>query len=370
MNVDYDEDVRALMDHARKLLDARGAIDAARRVLETAGDTHATGLWRELGAQGWCGVAIDDAHGGLGMASVALAGLAEELGRSLAPVPFASSIYGFAQAIALAGSETQRAALLPEIASGALIGTLAFTEGPGTPFAAPPTARVERGRLHGTKQPVTDGAIADWAVVLAATADGPGLFVVGLNDPGVTRRSVSTLDPTRPAARLDFADVPVEPVGRTGDGVALAAQILTRYAVPLAFEAIGGADACLEMAVAYTRTRFAFGRPVAGYQAVKHRLADIYVKNEMARSNAYYAAWAADHDPAVFESATAAARIAACEAYWFAAKELIQLHGGIGFTWEMDCHLFYRRARHLSTAAGAPDWWRARLADQLRQVAA
>jgi alkylation response protein AidB-like acyl-CoA dehydrogenase len=124
------------------------------------------------------------------------------------------------------------------------------------------------------------------------------------------------------------------------------------------------------MAVAYAKTRFAFGRPIGGYQAVKHRLADIYVKTEMARSNAYHAAWAADHDPGALESAAAAARIAASEAYWYAAREIIQLHGGIGFTWEMDCHLFYRRARHLAVIAGAPDWWRTRLADRLRQEAA
>jgi alkylation response protein AidB-like acyl-CoA dehydrogenase len=370
MNVEYDEDVRALMDHARKLLDARGATAAARRVIETEDETHAAELWREMGEQGWCGVAIDAGHGGLGMGSVALCGLAEELGRSLAPVPFASSVYGFAQAVELAGSAEQQARLLPQIAGGEKIGTLAFTEGPGAPFTGPLTTRVEAGRLKGAKLPVTDGLIADVAVVLAATPDGPALFLADLDAAGAARQPVSTLDPTRPAARLDFDDVPVEPLGRAGEGRTLASATLTRYAVPLAFEAIGGADACLAMAVAYAKTRFAFGRPVGGYQAVKHRLADIYVKTEMARSNAYHAAWAADHDPAAFESAAAAARIAASEAYWYAAKEVIQLHGGIGFTWEMDCHLFYRRARHLSAIAGAPDWWRARLADQLKQEAA
>lgn len=370
MNVEYDEDVRALMDHARKLLDARDATAAARRVLETEDETHAAELWREMGEQGWCGVGIGADHGGLGMGTVAMCGLAEELGRSLAPVPFASSVYGFAQAVALAGSAEQQARLLPQIASGAKIGALAFTEGPGTPFAGRLAARVDEERLHGGKLPVTDGRIADLAVVLAATPDGPSLFLADLDHAGVTRQPVSTLDPARPAARIDFDDVPVEPLGRAGEGRAIASAILTRYAVPLAFEAIGGADACLDMAVAYAKTRFAFGRPIGGYQAVKHRLADIYVKTEMARSNAYHAAWAADHDPGALEAAAAAARIAASEAYWYAAREIIQLHGGIGFTWEMDCHLFYRRARHLAVIAGAPDWWRTRLADQLRQEAA
>ncbi|WP_298668078.1 acyl-CoA dehydrogenase family protein [uncultured Sphingomonas sp.] len=370
MNVDYDEDTYALMAHARRLLEARGAVGAARRVLEGEGETHAAALWREVGEQGWCGVAIDAAHGGLGMGSVALCGLAEELGRSLVPLPFASSIYGFGQALTLVGNEAQRLRLLPEIASGARIGALAFTEGPGAPFAGLLAARVEGGLLSGVKLPVTDGMIADAAIVLAAGEQGPGLFIADLDHRGVSRQMLSTLDPTRPAARIDFADVPVEPLGEVGKGYEIAATVLARYAVPLAFEAIGGADACLHMAADYVKKRFAFGRPVGGYQAVKHKLADIYVKNEMARSNAYYAAWAADHDAASFDTAAASARIAASETFWFAAKEAIQLHGGIGFTWEMDCHLFYRRARHLMVAAGAPDWWRERLAARLRQEAA
>lgn len=370
MNVDYDEDVRALMEHARKLLDARGTTGAARQVLQDAEATHSAALWQEIGEQGWCGIGIGADLGGLAIGTVALCGVAEELGRSLAPVPFASSVYGFGQAVVLTGNGRQRTWLLPEIARGELIGTLAFDEGPGAPFAGPLTARVEDGRLSGAKLPVTDGAIADFALVLAASADGPGLFLADLGDPGVEWQPVSTLDPTRPAARLAFRDVPVEPLGRAGDGVALAAQILTRYAVPLAFEALGGADACLAMATDHVKTRYAFGRPIGGFQAIKHRLADMFVRNEMARSNAYFAAWAADNDPAAFETAAAAARIAACEAFWFAATELIQLHGGIGFTWEMDCHLFYRRARHLTAIAGAPDWWRARLAQRLLQEAA
>jgi alkylation response protein AidB-like acyl-CoA dehydrogenase len=367
MNVDYDEDAAALKAHARKLLDDRHSTRAARKLLETDDETHSTRLWQELVEQGWCGVAADPAHGGLGMGTVALCALAEELGRSLAPVPFATSIYGFAQAVAIGGDEEQRQRLTPPVASGARIGTLAFTEHPGAPFAGPLSAHVEGGRLSGTKLPVTDGGIADLAIVLASTGEGPRLFVVDLSHSGVSRSAVSTLDPSRPAARLEFSSVPVEPLGGPGAGIEHASAILARYAVPLAFEAIGGADVCLEMATAYVKTRYAFGRPVGSYQAVKHKLADIYVKNEMARSNAYHAAWAADHDPAVFAAAAASARIAASEAYWFAAKELIQLHGGIGFTWEMDCHLFYRRARHLMVAAGAVDWWRARLAKHLRE---
>ena len=369
MNVDYDDDVRALMEQARRMLDARGAIGLARRCLDH-GEPFATDLWAEIGDQGWCGVAVSQDAGGSGMGMIALCGLAEEIGRSLAPVPFASSVYGFAQAITLAGTPDQRRALLPPIATGARIGTLALGDGPGAPFAAPIAARVSEGRLSGSKLPVTDGGSADHAVVLAQSASGPVLVLADLQQSGVRRTVVSTLDPTRPAARLDFDTVPVEPLGNPGQGIALATGILERLAGPLAFEALGGAEACLAMTVAYVRDRFAFGRPLGGYQAVKHKLADMYVAIEMARSNAYFAAWAADHDPAAFPRAAAAARIAAGEAYWFAAKEAIQLHGGIGFTWDMDCHLFYRRALHLAAVAGPGTWWKARLADLLRQEAA
>jgi alkylation response protein AidB-like acyl-CoA dehydrogenase len=148
--------------------------------------------------------------------------------------------------------------------------------------------------------------------------------------------------------------------------------VFDRAAVLLAFEQCGGADRCLEMAKAYALERYAFGRPIASYQAIKHKLADIYVKNELARSNSYYGAWALNTGAAELPLAAAAARIAASEAFWFAAKENIQTHGGIGFTWEMDCHLFYKRSRQLALVAGAPRAWKERLVSHLerRNVAA
>ena len=365
MNVEYDDDTRALADHARRLLDGRDALGLARKTLEKR-STHDAALWGDLGAQGWCGIAIDPADGGLGMGTIALCALAEEFGRSLAPTPFASSIYGFAQALNLVGSTAQRASILPDIAAGAWIGTLAFTEHPGAPLSGALGARFKDGRLTGNKLPVFDGAIADIAIVLADSRDGPGLFLADMHAPGVTRTTISTLDPTRNAAKVAFVDVAVEPLGAAGAGLSLAAEILQRQAVPLAFEQIGGADRCLGDAVSFAKSRYAFGRPIGGYQAIKHKLADMYVKNEMARSSAYFAAWAADHDPVAFPAAAAAARISASEAHWFAAREAIQVHGGIGFTWEMPCHLHYRRARHLAVVAGAPAWWRQRMATILR----
>ncbi|HEX3366548.1 acyl-CoA dehydrogenase, partial [Phenylobacterium sp.] len=243
----------------------------------------------------------------------------------------------------------------------------ATVERPGVLTEAQVNARVEGGRLTGTKLPVTDGDIADLAVVLARENGPLGLFLVELGGAGVTREALETLDPTRGAARLTFAGAPAERLGDAGEGLSIAEQVLNRAAVLLAFEQCGGADRCLEMAKAYALERYAFGRVIASYQAIKHKLADIYIKNELARSNAYYGAWALNTDAPEMPLAASAARIAASEAFWFAAKENIQTHGGIGFTWEMDCHLYYRRSRQLSLVAGAPRVWKERLVSHLER---
>ena len=208
--------------------------------------------------------------------------------------------------------------------------------------------------------------------MLAKEGGKAGLYLVDLNGPGVTREQLSTLDPTRDAARLTFKDAPAERLGPAGEGFALIEQILDRAAVLIGFEQLGGADKCLEMAKAYALERYAFGRAIASYQAIKHKLADIYVKNELARSNGYYGAWALNTGAAELPLAASAARLSASEAFWFAAKENIQTHGGIGFTWEMDCHLYYKRSRQLGLVAGAPRVWKERLVSQLerRNIAA
>jgi alkylation response protein AidB-like acyl-CoA dehydrogenase len=175
---------------------------------------------------------------------------------------------------------------------------------------------------------------------------------------------LTTLDPTRSAAKLSFAGAPAERLGDE-DGIEAMQAVFDRAAVLLAFEQVGGSDKCLEMAKAYALERHAFGRAIAGYQAIKHKLADIYVKNEIARSNAYYGAWALNTDAGELPLAAATARVAASEAFWVAAKENIQTHGGIGFTWEADPQLYYRRSRQLSLVAGAPATWRERLVSQL-----
>ncbi len=365
MNFDYTDDQKALKDEARRFLAAASPLSVARQVLENPGEGYDSGLWARIVEQGWCGAAIPEEYGGLGLGYVELCALAEELGRAVAPIPFASSIYAFAEALLLAGSEDQKSALLPQIASGEVIGTLAFSEGPGALAAGGITVQAVNGTLTGTKIPVADGLAAGTAVVLAQGEAGPSLYLVDLTAAGVSREAVSTLDPTRGSARITFTGAPAEPLGEPGKGLELLARMQERAAILLAFEQLGGADRCLEMARDYALERYAFGRQIGSYQAIKHKLADVFVKNEVARANAYYGAWALSTNAPELPLAAAAARVAGSAAYWLASKEMIQTYGGIGVTWEADCHFFFRRARHLALVIGAPREWKRRLADQL-----
>jgi len=367
MNFDFSEDQKFLKNEARRFLEANCPTSRVRKVLDDASATWDPELWRAIAGQGWLGAAIPEEHGGLGLGRLELCVIAEELGRAVAPVPFASTVYVLAEAVMMAGSDAQKAAVLPGIAAGEVIGAFATSEGPGALSASAIRATVEGGKLSGTKIPVTDGGIATHALVLAREGGQPGLFLVDLSAAGVTRETLSTLDPSRDAAKLVFDRVPAERLGGAGEGLALVERILDRAAVLLAFEQTGGADHALEMAKEYALERFAFGRTIASYQAIKHKLADMYVKNELARSNAYYGAWALNTDAPELPVAASAARIAASEAYWFASKENIQTHGGIGFTWAVDCHLHYRRSRQLSLVAGAPRTWKDRLVSHLER---
>jgi len=367
MNFDFSDDQKSLKSEARKFLEGRCPTSRVRRVLDDPDASYDAELWADLGAQGWLGAAIPESHGGLGLGRLELCVIAEELGRALAPVPFASTVYFAAEALLLAGSEAQKEAWLPKIAAGEVIGCFATVERPGPLTEGQVQARVEGGRLTGVKIPVTDGDIADLAVVLAREGGALGLYLVELAGEGVARARLETLDPTRGAARLEFSGAKAERLGEAGEGLALAEQVMERAAVLLAFEQIGGADRALEMAKDYAVGRYAFGRPIGSYQAIKHKLADIYVKNELARSNAYFGAWALDTGAAELPVAAAAARVAASEAFWHAAKENLQTHGGIGFTWEMDCHLFYRRAQQLGLVAGGTKAWKERLVSQLER---
>ena len=367
MDFDFSDDQKFLKTEARKFLDARCPVTVVRGVLDDPTKSYDEDLWKAIAGQGWLGAAIPEEYGGLGLGGVEACAIAEELGRALAPIPFASTVYFVSEALMLAGSHEQKSRWLPKIAAGEVIGCFATVERPGVLTDAQVQARVEGGKLTGAKIPVADGDVADLAVVLARESGQTGLYLVELDGAGVSRETLRTLDPTRGAAKLTFAGAPAERLGEPGEGLALAEAVLNRAAVLLAFEQVGGADRALEMAKAYALERYAFGRQIGSYQAIKHKLADIYIKNELARSNAYFGAWALSTGAAELPVAAAAARVAACEAFWFAAKENIQTHGGMGFTWAVDCHLFYRRAQQLGLVAGGAKAWKERLVSQLER---
>lgn len=361
MNFDFSEDQKYLAGEARKFLSAQSPTTEVRKVLNDDAVAYHKDLWKKVGEMGWLGAAIPEEHGGLGLGMLEMCVLAEEMGRAIAPVPFASTAYFLTEAVKLGGSETQKAAILPRIAAGEIIGAYAASEGPGHPDTASLRTTFDGKTLTGLKIPVTDGDIATHAVVLAKESKSAALVLVDLSGPGVTRKSVQTIDPTRSHAEIHFDGAPAERLGAKGEGEALNAQLMDRVAVLIAFEQLGGASVCLDMANEYAKTRYAFGRPIGGNQAIKHKLADMYVKNEVARSNAYYGAWALSTDAAELPEAAAAARVASSEAFWFASKENIQTHGGMGFTWEIDCHLYYRRAKLLAVQAGSPKVWKEKL---------
>jgi alkylation response protein AidB-like acyl-CoA dehydrogenase len=361
MNFDFSEEQNLLRDQAARFL---GDHAAPRAILE--GDAaFDSDLWQGMAGLGWMGTAIPQAYGGVGLGHEELCVIAEELGRSLAPTPFSSSVYLATEAILLAGSDAQKQAYLPKLARGDAIGCFAMAEGIGAPTPATIAASVSDGVLRGEKQPVADGDVADFAVVLARGGGGLSLCIVDLDDAGVVRETVPTVDPTRSHARIVFDGASAAPLGEPGNGWALTRELFDAAAVLIAFEQLGGAQACLDMAVDYARNRYAFGRPIGSFQAIKHKLADVYIATEIARSNAYYGAWALASGAADLPVAAAAARVAASTAYNLAARENIQTHGGMGFTWDSDCQLYYRRAKLLSLTLGGERRWKDRLVSQL-----
>lgn len=364
MNFDFSDELKQLKEEARRFLANKSSPAAVRRILEGPAG-YDKELWSEMGAMGWTGASIPEELGGAGLGALGLCVLAEEIGRSLAPVPFSSTMYFAAEALMAGGSEAQQKTWLPRIAKGEVIGTFALAEGPGKATAKRVRTTFRNGLLNGDKLPVADGMAADLAIVVAQTDRGIGLVLADLSHAGVTRRGVETLDESRKQGQLTFADVPGELLAGGGDGERLLATIEQRAAILMAFEQVGGAQRCLEMARDYSLERYAFGRPIGSFQAIKHKLADVYVATELARSNAYYGAWALSKNAPQLALAAATARVSANEAFWLAAKENIQVHGGMGFTWAFDCHLYYRRAKSLAVANGSTRLWKERLVAEL-----
>jgi acyl-CoA dehydrogenase len=368
MNFEFSDDQKQLKTEARRFLEAKCTSKAVRAVLEGP-QPFDRDLWKGLAEMGFLGVVIPEAYGGLGAGYLELCVVAEELGRVLAPVPFSSSVFLATEFLLLAGDEAQKQAWLPKLAAGETIGTFAFVEGNGPVTPRAIRAAVSNGGLTGIKAPVADGDIADFAIVAArAGADerSISLFLVDLNGPGVTRAAVETIDPTRSHARIDFAAAAAQPLGAAGEGWSLISQVFDRAAILTAFEQIGGADRALEMARDYALERMAFGRPIGSFQAIKHMLADMYVSATLARSNGYYGAWALSTGAAELPEAAATARVSATQAFQHCAKNNIQVHGGMGFTWAFDCHLFYRRSNLLALNLGSLSQWEDLLISRLR----
>lgn len=369
MNFEFSQEALEIGEEARRTLARHDALAGARQVLDGA-QPHDETLWRLMGELGWTAACLPEAHGGSGLSGEVLCMLAYELGRANAAIPFASSVYLTALALSLHGSKAQKDRWLGRLGCAEAIGTLAVAEGRGAsaPLGTAGKAVVKDGCLTGEKWPVPDGSLADVAIVAACNEHGAvGLYLVDLGQHGVQRERLASIDPTRDYACLRFEGVSVEPLGTLAPDQNALRDLWQRACVPLAFEALGGAQASLDMAVDYAKLRYAFGRPIGSFQAIKHKLANLYIGVELARSNAYYAAWALTSDPSRLALAVASAQASATEAFYQCATENIQVHGGFGVTWEANCHLYLRRSRALSAWCGSASFWKEQIVGALEQ---
>ncbi|WP_428629042.1 acyl-CoA dehydrogenase family protein [Sphingopyxis sp.] len=364
MTILYDEGQQAIATESRRVLEARIGKDALLPLLESVGDYHHP-FWETAKEQGWTALALPESDGGLGLGLVELGLIAHQAGRSISGAPFLTSSFGVAKAIELYGSDAQKAQWLPALASGEIVGVIAFAAGPDT-LPARPDMTFADDRLDGTGRGVSGGLAADVAVVLA---DGQGMPVLALVDlKGVDRTPVPSFDNSRCVANLNFSAAPAETlaVGTSAHDAAL--HILALQAVVTAHEQTGGAEVLMEIARDYALTRRAFGQPIGAFQSVKHRIAELYGLVELARANCIHAA--AREGAADFVTAAAAARLSATEAYDTAARDCVQIHGGIGVTWEIGLHLHMRRARSLAIEQGSSLFWEDVLVDRLTGGAA
>ncbi len=364
MNFDFSEEQKMLQKAARDFLESRCGLAKVREVFESDAP-YAKDVWEGAAEMGWTGTTIPERMGGAGFGHLELAVIAEEVGRALAPIPFSSTVYIVSEALRLAGSDEQKQKYLPRLASGVCIGALALAERPGQLGIRDLATELRDGRLYGAKVPVLDGDVADLAVVAARDGESTSLVLVELDGAGVERSALRSLDPARSQARIRFDGARAEHLGQVGQGAELLDRVQQRAAVLLAFEQLGGAQRCLDIAREFAMGRYAFGRPIASFQAIKHKLADMYASVELARSNCYYGAWALSTENAELPVAACLARISATEAFEHCARENLQIHGGVGFTWEYDCHLFLRRSRLLALQLGPPALWKDRLVSEL-----
>lgn len=325
-------------------------------------------LWTRMATEiGLQGLAIPERFGGSGFGIAELGVVFEEAGRALLPAPLLSTVALAASAILASNDESACRDYLPGIAAGTLVATVALTEESGSWAIDSVATRANAGptgwELTGTKCYVLDGGSADLLLVVARSANGIGLFAVDRDAEGLQIDVVPTFDPTRPMAQLELRSTPARLIGADGAGGPVVERALAVSSVLLAAEQLGGATAALDMAVEYAKTRMQFGRAIGSFQAVKHKAADMLLRVEAARSAVLYALWAGETDAADFAATASLAKSYCSEAYSFCAAENVQIHGGIGFTWEHPAHLYLRRAKATELLFGSPAYHRERLAD-------
>jgi alkylation response protein AidB-like acyl-CoA dehydrogenase len=374
VNFAFTEEQEELRSTARAFLADHSASEQVRRAMESELG-YDPELWKRIAIElGWPAVAIPEAYGGLGLGAVELTALMEEMGRVLLCAPFFSSVCLAGNALLSAGSEEQKREFLPAIAEGHTLAALAWTGPSGAPGAAGIAATARRQGdefvLDGVWRFVLDGLGADLLVVAARREgssgdEGVSLFAVPSDTPGVERRALPTMDSTRRLSELTLRDVRVPAsalMGEEGEGGRPLARALDGAVVALAAEQVGGAQTCLDLSVAYAKERVQFGRAIGSFQAIKHKCADMMVAVEAARSASYYAACVAADDAENLPVAASLAKAACSDAYFRCAAECVQIHGGVGFTWEYDVHLYFKRARSTEVFLGDPAYHRERVA--------
>ena len=367
MNLDFSDDQKFLQSEAQKFFNKEGGLSSARSVMDNSLEGDAE-LWQKIVELGWTGIRVPEAYEGLGLGHLELCVIAEELGRSLAPVPFSSSVYFFTEALIKFGSEDIKSNILPKLVSGEVIGTYGISEDMHQATESNLSVSVTSEKISGVKIAVPDAGLASQMIVVVKSNSGTDLRLVDLNDASVTVTMQKNLDTSKAFYKVEFDQTPSKLIGETGQGWSYIQHLLDQAAVLFAFEQVGGSQAALDMAKAYSMERFAFGRQIGSYQAIKHKLADMYIAVTLAKSNCYYGAWALSSESAELPLAAATARVSATKAFQLCSKENIQTHGGNGFTWEYDCHLFYKRSKVLSVLLGSESTWKEKLVTNLEKT--
>ncbi|MFA9411420.1 MAG: acyl-CoA dehydrogenase family protein [Deltaproteobacteria bacterium] len=377
MEFAFSQDQDELRRAARRFLEVASSEERVRAAMETE-QGYDSATWQQLSEElAWTALTIPEEYGGLGMSYLDLHPLMEEMGRALLCSPFFSTICLGANALLLGGNGVQKERHLPGIAAGETTATLAYAEKNGQLDAAGIEATYSRSAagyiLRGTKSYVLDGHTADLLIVAARTensegAEGVSLFLVPGDADGVKRAWLPTMDQTRRLASVELNDVVVPPdalVGEEGRGWALCERTLDLARIALAAEQVGAAEMCLDMSVEYAKVRKQFGRPIGSFQAIKHKCADMLMMIESARSAAFYASALAGQGERDLEEAASSAKAFCSDAFFHCAAENIQIHGGIGFTWEHAAHMYFKRAKAAEVLFGAPSFHRERVAKRM-----